>query len=195
MHAIYALPFGRDHLLLSRANPIVQGILGGWNTGWNVNLQSGQFFTPTFSGFDPSNTGSFGGRPDRIGDGNLPGGQRTIDRWFDTTAFKIPGCPDTKPVCPNPANVGRFGNSGLYVLQGPGVADLDFSLMKYIKLWEGGRLQLRVIAVNALNHPNFALPRSQINSLGTVGTIASMARVLNGLPATREIDIGWRLEF
>ena len=194
-HAVYALPFGRDQRFLSKAHAVVQGALGGWNTGWNVNLQSGQFFTPSFSGFDPSNTGSFGGRPDRIGNGNLPAGQRTIERWFDASAFKIPGCPDAHPVCSDPANVGRFGNSGLNILEGPGIANLDFSLMKYFNLHEKTRLQFRLIMVNAFNHPNFAVPRSNIRSLGTVGTISSMARVLNGLPATREIDIGLRLEF
>src|SRR5205823_2736201 len=113
---------------------------------------------------------------------------RTIEHWFDDAAFKIPGCPNSQPVCPNPANVGRFGNSGLYILEGPGVADLDFSLMKHFNLWENRRLQFRLIMVNALNHPNFAVPRSNIKSLGTVGTISSMARVLNGLQATALVN-------
>src|SRR2546426_8558027 len=96
----------------------------GWQTGWNVNLQSGQFFTPSFSSFDPSNTATFGGRPDRIGNGNLPTGQRTIQHWFDDMAFRIPGCPDSNPVCGNPANLGRFGNTGLNILEGPRIRNL-----------------------------------------------------------------------
>jgi hypothetical protein len=66
--------------------------------------------------------------------------------------------------------------------------------MKYFHLRENMRLQFRLIMVNAFNHPNFAVPRNNISS-GTVGTIASMARVLNGEPAPREIDLGLRLEF
>ena len=155
----------------------------------------GQYFTPSFSGFDPSNTGTFGGRPDRIADGNLPTGERSIGRWFDSKAFKIPGCPDANPACTNPANVGRFGNSGLNILEGPGIANLDFSLSKYFNLRENMRLQFRLNMVNALNHPNFAIPRSNIRNQGTSRTINSMARVLNGLPATREIDLRLRLEF
>ena len=73
--------------------------------------------------------------------------------------------------------------------------NLDFSLMKYFNLRERVRLQVRLIMANAFNHPNFAVPRSNIRSVGNVATISSMARVLNGLPATREIDIGLRLEF
>jgi hypothetical protein len=195
-YAVYTLPFGRNQRFLSNTNRWVNGVLGGWNTGWNVNLQTGQYFTPRFSGFDPSNTASFGGRPDRIADGNLPGGQRTINRWFDASAFKIPGCPDSDRLCKQTArtNVGRFGNTGTNVLAGPGVRNLDFSLMKYFHLRENMRLQFRLIMVNAFNHPNFAVPRNNISS-GTVGTIASMARVLNGEPAPREIDLGLRLEF
>jgi hypothetical protein len=196
-YAIYALPFGRKQRFLSGANRWVDALLGGWQTSWNVNLQSGQYFNPTFTGRDPSNTNTIGGRPDRIADGNLPAGQRTISHWFDTSAFKIPGCPDNNPVCPESArtNVGRFGNSGLNILEGPGIANLDFALGKYFNLRENTRLQFRLIMVNALNHPNFAVPASNISAPASVGTISSMARVLNGEPATREINLGLRLEF
>jgi hypothetical protein len=91
--------------------------------------------------------------------------------------------------------VGRFGNSGLNILEGPGIANLDFAMGKYFTVREKTRLQLRLIMVNALNHPNFAVPRANISAPGTVGTINSMARVLNGEPATREINLGLRLEF
>jgi hypothetical protein len=196
-YAIWVLPFGRGQRFLSGSNAVVNGLLGGWQTSWNVNLQSGQYFNPTFTGRDPSNTNTIGGRPDRIADGNLPAGERTIDHWFDASAFKIPGCPDSTPICAESAraNVGRFGNSGLNILEGPGIANLDFALGKYFSVTEKARLQFRLIMVNALNHPNFAVPRANISAPGTVGTINAMARVLNGEPATREINLGLRLEF
>jgi hypothetical protein len=196
-YAIYALPFGRGQRFLSGASGWVEGLLGGWQTSWNVNLQSGQYFNPTFTGRDPSNTNTIGGRPDRIADGNLPTADRSINRWFDASAFKIPGCPDTNPICPESVrtNVGRFGNAGLNILEGPGIANLDFALGKYFSLKEDMRLQFRLIMVNALNHPNFSVPAANISAPGTVGIINSMARVLNGEPATREINLGLRLEF
>ncbi|MCX6621796.1 MAG: TonB-dependent receptor, partial [Acidobacteria bacterium] len=194
-YAIWVLPLGKGQRFLGKPNRVMDAVLGGWQTSWNVNLQSGQYFTPSFSSFDPSNTATFGGRPDRIGNGNLPAGQRTISHWFDTAAFKVPGCPDATPVCSSPANIGRFGNAGLFILEGPGIANLDGSLMKWFSVTERMRLQLRFIAVNALNHPNFSNPRSNISSRGTVGTVSSMARVLNGEPATREVNFGLRLEF
>ena len=194
-YAVYLLPVGRNQRYMNNANAWIDGFLGGWQASWNVNLQSGQYFTPSFSGFDPSNTGTFGGRPDRIGAGNRPTGERTIQSWFDPTAFKVPGCPDDNRICQNPENIGRFGNSGLNILEGPGIANIDFSLMKYFRIGERVKLQFRAIMVNALNHPNFAVPRLNISQTGNVGTITGMARVLNGEPATREIDLGLRLEF
>src|SRR5262249_1416228 len=94
-HADWALPVGKGQKLLSNAHPVVQYILGGWRTTWVTVVQSGQYFNPSFSGFDPSNTGTQGGIPDRIGDGNLPPDKRSVSYFFDAKAFAIPGCPAT----------------------------------------------------------------------------------------------------
>jgi hypothetical protein len=91
----------------------------------------GGYFTPTYSGFDPSNTNSFGpsssfiARPDVIGNPGLSSGQ-SITNWFNAGAFAIPGCPASTPVCAKPAPVGRFGNAGVNILQGPGVINWDW---------------------------------------------------------------------
>lgn len=195
-YALYTLPFGSGQRFLSGAKGPLQQIVGGWETAWTAVAQSGQWFTPSFSGSDPSNTNTIGGRPDRVANGNLSSG-RTIQRWFDTGAFAVPGCPATDPLCARTPrlNVGRFGNSGLNVVSGPPIRNLDFALMKNFDLWEKRRLQFRLTMSNALNHPNFAVPRSNISATSTVGTIASQVRALNGTPSTREIDLGLRLEF
>jgi len=182
-----AVPFQRQ--------TAVQHILGGWELGAIMVIQSGQYFTPSFSGFDPSNTQTFGGRPDRIGNGNLDSG-RSISRWFDTSAFAIPGCPADRPVCTNPAAVGRFGNSAQNILTGPRLIGLDATLMKAFDLGERFRLNLRLNVANALNHPSFNLPNANISSVGTVGTITSQSRgALGGQTGPREVDLGLRLEF
>ena len=193
-YALYSLPVGSGQYLLHDAKGLLQEIAGGWETSWTFVAQSGQFFTPSFSAFDPSNTSTFGGRPDRIGNGNLSSG-KSVSHWFDASAFAIPGCPSTTPVCTNPANIGRFGNSGLNILSGPRVFNVDFGLMKYVKIWEKTRLQFRMTMANALNHPNFSNPRANISSASTVGTIASQVRALAGEPAPRQIDFSLRLEF
>jgi hypothetical protein len=195
-YAVYTLPLGRGQRFLSGAGGALQQIVGGWEAAFTAVAQSGQWFTPSFTGSDPSNTNTIGGRPDRVADGNLSS-DRTIQKWFDTSAFAVPGCPATDPLCARTprVNVGRFGNSGLNVLSGPPIRNLDFALMKNFVFHESKRLQLRLTMANALNHPNFAVPRSNISATSTVGTINSQVRALNGSPSTREIDVGVRLEF
>lgn len=61
-YAIYQLPVGKGHRFLNQGG-VANLILGGWQMAANAMMQSGQFFTPTFTGFDPSNTNSIGGLP------------------------------------------------------------------------------------------------------------------------------------
>ncbi|MGH9325491.1 MAG: carboxypeptidase regulatory-like domain-containing protein [Terriglobia bacterium] len=194
-YAVYQLPVGRGQRFLSNANRYVDGVFGGWQTSWDAVIQSGEFFTPSFSGFDVSNTNTLGGRPDRIASGSLPSGQQSLNEWFNPAAFKIPGCPNSQPVCPNPADVGSFGNSGLNVLQAHPLETLDFSLMKTFPLRENVHLEFQVNMVNALNHPNFAAPNSNISNVGVVGTIGGTGSILYGEPGPREIDFALRLMF
>jgi hypothetical protein len=182
-------------MFLDNAPEIVQLILGGWRTTWTAVAQSGQYFTASFSGFDPSGTGTIGGLPDRIADGNLPSGQRSVQRFFDASAFAIPGCPAANPICSNPVQVGRFGNAGLNVLSGPPIRNLDFGLLKEVTFLERFRLRFTLTMVNALNHPSFTTPATNINAPGTVATISGQTRPLLGEPGPREIDFGLRLSF
>jgi hypothetical protein len=194
-YGVWALPVGSGQHILSNAKGLMQQIFGGWQASWTVVVQSGQYFTPSFSGFDPSNTGTIGGVPDRIKDGNLPPGQRTVNHWFDTTAFVIPGCPLSNPVCTKPDNVGRFGNSGWNYLEGPPIRNFDFGLAKDFKVRERYLVRFNMNMANALNHPNFTLPNANISSPTTVGVISSQTRPLLGEPGPREIDFGLRLDF
>jgi hypothetical protein len=88
-------------------------------------------------------------RANRICDGNLAGGERTIDRWFDTGCFV------------NHA-FGRFGDSGNGVITGPGVNVFDLTFMKNTRFNAGRRepvtLQFRAELFNAFNHPSFGEP-------------------------------------
>jgi hypothetical protein len=80
---LYDLPIGPGRPLLTNLKGVSKALLAGWRVSTNLVAQSGLYFTPTFSSFDVSNTDTIGGRPDRIGDGNLPSSQRTLDMWFD----------------------------------------------------------------------------------------------------------------
>ena len=96
--ANYELPFGKGKLFFAGAPRAVNAVIGGWVTSGVLTLRTGLPLT-IIETPDTSNTGSVGPRPDRIADGNLPGGQRTPSRWFDTSAY-VRQAPNT------------FGNSG-----------------------------------------------------------------------------------
>src|SRR5581483_6183317 len=194
-YAIWHIPVGKGHRILNRGG-IVEAVLGDWQMAWNAMAQSGQFFTPSFSGFDPSNTNTIGGRPDVVsGVSTNPVGTQSINNWFNPAAFKIPGCPDATPVCSKPDNIGRFGNAGIGTLRGPQIWNADFAVSKYFPIRENLRLQFRANMANVFNHPNFALPASNISSPATVAKITSSVAATFGTVAPREIDFQLRLEF
>lgn len=173
--AVYELPFGRGKHWLNHGGPI-DWILGGWQAGGILSLRTGTPFTPTVS-TDISNTGSTnptGGasnqnHPNRVGNGNLPSGEQTIDRWFDVGAFTVP------------ANY-TYGNGGRNILYGPGFRNLDLNLSKNFFITEGKRFEFRAEAFNASNTPHFGLPAANVN-INTAGRISS-----SGAP--RQIQFG-----
>jgi hypothetical protein len=63
------------------------------------------------------------------------------------------------------AKPGTIGNLGRQWLEGPGRLGLDASLSKQISVGEGKSFQIRVDALNVLNHPQFANPVPAMNNL------------------------------
>ena len=146
--AIYWLPFGKGRSFASDVNWLANAILGGWDLSTITLLQSGPFLTPRISSsLDQSNTDprDFATRPDRIRGGNLS--DPTPDRWFDTTAF-----------IPTPEGAGRFGNSGVAVVNGPGTIAVALGLFKSFSVTEKLRMRLEATFTNLPNHPNFGFP-------------------------------------
>ncbi len=178
MNAVWQIPVGKGRRYLSDAPAIVDHVLGGWQLYWIGFLQSGFYFTPSFTGSDPSNTNTIGGRPDRICNGNLPSSRRSVNHWFDASCFAVPG-------------QGRFGNAGSNFLEGPGYNMQDISISKTFNLTERFRFTLTGAAANALNHPNFVVPSANISAPGSVGVIGG---VLDGAPA-RQIEVRGRIDF
>ena len=178
LNAIWSLPFGRGKHFLSGAPGVINQLLGGWQLYWIAYMETGQFFSPSFSGADPSNTNTLGGLPDRIGNGNLPPGQRTITHWFDTSAFVRPP-------------QGRFGNSGVNILEGPGLHEHSLTLGKTFSLTERFRFTFMAAAQNVLNHPNFDLPAANISAPGSAGVVSA----IRGFAPSRQIMLRGRLDF
>jgi hypothetical protein len=160
INTTWNIPVGRGRRFLASAPAPVDHILGGWQLYWIAYMESGQFFSPSFSGADPSNTNSSGGLPDRICNGNFPPGQRSIDRWFDRSCFVVP-----------PA--GRFGNSGVNILEGPARHEHDLTISKNFQITERVRMTYGAAVVNLLNHANFGNPSANISAPGSVGVVGS----------------------
>ncbi|MPY89446.1 MAG: hypothetical protein GEU99_16155 [Luteitalea sp.] len=156
----WELPFGRGRRILSDASPLVDRLVGGWAISTVSYFGSGTFFTPSFSGSDPSNTGTFGGIPDRIGSGNLPADQREPTRWFNPDDFAVP---------PN----GRFGNAGVNILEGDGLHVHHVSLAKETRFAGDMSLTFALTASNIFDQVHFSNPASNI-STATVGTISGV---------------------
>ena len=116
---LYELPLGKNRLL------------AGWQLNGLIDLQSGYWLTPVYSGADPSNTNTLAGRADVVSAAsNNP---HTVNQWFDTSAFAVP-----------PAGIGRFGNAGRGIIEGPGWILANFGVQKSIRTEKFGTFQLVV---------------------------------------------------
>lgn len=184
LNATYDLPFGKGRPFLSKAPRAVDAAFGGWQLGWITYLQSGQYFTPQFAGADPSNTNTFGGLPDRIGNGNLPPGERRPGRWFDASAF----------VPPPP---GRFGNSGVNILEGPGLNLHHMSAVKRVAITERVQFVLQGNFTNIFNRAHFDFPNANITVPLNVGRVFQLREGLGGreMSGPRNIQFRFRVEF
>ncbi len=174
----YDLPFGRGRAFLAD-DGWLSAVLGGWQTYGIVTLQSGRPFTiALLPEIDNSGTGrsslGFGAndRPNLVGDPQLS--NRTPEQWFNPAAFAFPAR-------------GTFGNAGRNILEGPGYANVNASLLKNTQLSERFNLQLRAELFNLFNHPNFNLPDNFLGS-PTFGRITSARE-------PRHIQFGVKLLF
>jgi len=174
---VYEIPVGAGRAFLNRGG-VLNAFLGGWEVSSLFQVHSGLPFTPFVAG--ANNSGSLAGswRPNRIGTGTVA--DRTINQWFDPTAFVVPA-PNT------------FGNSGRNILYGPGYRNVNAALLKNFSIKmrsEQVRLQVKAEASNVLNHPNFGLPDAGIGD-SSVGTITSA----NGGGPARTMQLGAKISF
>ena len=200
--AVYDLPFGRGRSLLSHGSRFVESLIGGWRLSNIFLIQTGTYDTPFFLGGDPSGTGSFNfaaQRADRIKSGSLA--NPTANQWVDPTAFVCPGTPGWTSGQPctigsNPGSdlppLGRFGNSGVGVVLGPGTINLSTGLSKTFAVAERIRLKLEGSFTNVLNHVNLEDPQMFISFPG-FGQITSARS--SDFGGNRTGQVSARIEF
>jgi outer membrane receptor protein involved in Fe transport len=167
------------------------GVAGGLVKGWQLNnvttFQTGQPFTVRL-GFNRSgnlNTTGFSmnERPDlKPGFSSNPvlGGP---DRYWDINAFALPAA-------------GTRGNLGRNTLTGPGLINVDLSLIKSFALPSSKTLQARLEAFNVLNRPNFAVPSGRIAFTNAAGDVApNWGRITSTVTTSRQVQLGMKYLF
>lgn len=157
----YDLPFGQGRKMLSHGGPLSY-VFGGWELSGILTYHSGRPFTVSASKNNPFVGLEASAYPNRICNGALPSGQRTVNLWFNASCFAVP-----VPFA--------LGNEGSNILTGPTLTTLDFGLMKSFPLGEQRRLEFRWEAFNIANTPLFGLPSADASSPGTEGRITSLA--------------------
>ncbi len=182
---VYELPFGRNKQWF-KSGRAVNAIFGGWEISGIYSYHSGQFMTPLWTGPDPTGTAFTTSRtpanvtirPDQLRDPNLPSSERTVERWFDVSAFGAP-------------QLGRFGTSARNVIKGPDSKVMHAGLSKTFSFGERMRLRFDIISTNVFNRPNYssltgddALTAEGLNisQRGVVG-------VLTGVGDTSDLDL------
>jgi hypothetical protein len=80
---------------------------------------------------------------------------------------------------------GYFGNAGVYILPGPGIANWDLALQKQTRFSESVQAVLRVEMFNALNHTQF----SAVNGMAGDANFGQVTQART----PRQIQLGLKL--
>ncbi len=159
---VYELPFGRGKKFFSDAPKIANLLVSGWQVNGILTFQDG---TPIVLSGAINQTGIFAlnQTPDNTGH-SAALSNPTIHQWFNTSVFYQPP-PFT------------FGNTSrtLPDVRNPGIADADLSLFKNNYFGKEGQynVQFRIEEFNALNHPQWGGPNTNIQGGSSFGTITS----------------------
>ena len=157
----YELPFGSKKMIGQGWNRAVNAVLGGWQLSGILTAKSG---LPLSINPATNNTGGFGfnQRPDLVQGVNPVPENQSITHWIDPAAFA------------QPAQF-TFGDSPRFLsnLRAPKYFMWDMGLHKWWELGEARRLQFRFEMFNALNHPNFFEPDTNLGDGPNFGIISS----------------------
>jgi len=183
INGAYELPIGRGKPFLSGATGWRDKVASGWTLSGIETIYSGFPFTPQL-GFNPTNNGDSRNpiRPswNPAFNGNVIVGSPT--EYFNPNAFIVP-----------PA--GTYGNVRRNTLIGPGLSELDFSILKNTAVSEKLHVEFRAEVFNLLNHTNFATPNTIVFSSASA-TPSPTAGVITATSTTsRQIQFGLKLLF
>jgi hypothetical protein len=176
----YELPIGRGKAIGGNMPVVLNAIIGGWQTNGIWRFNDGRPLILSLSGGQSLPT--YGGqRPDLTAPLHCNSGPDFLTNYFSNPEVAVAPPPFTLGTAPR-----TYGGC-----RQPGQANATLSLFKDFmlsKLREGARLQFRLEAFNALNHPQFDGPDTQVNG-GNFGVITSTAN------SPREVQLALKLYF
>jgi hypothetical protein len=181
---VYRLPFGRGQRFGSGWNKWVDAFVGGWQTSGMWRFDDGQPLSVSTNG-TIALPGGYSQLPQVIGQLRV----NPRSKWFCATsgcgyfANQGPG-PGSVLVDPAPYTIGTAPRDFTNI-RVPGTQNADLALFKEIPLdamREGSHLELRLESFNALNHPQFCGPDTNIDN-GNFGVISSQCN------SPREVQI------
>jgi hypothetical protein len=183
VNATYELPFGPGKRYWRRAGGWREKLGAGWTLSGIQTVQSGFPFTPQL-GFNPSNNGD---SRNPVRPSWNPAFQGSVvvggpNQYFNPNAFVVPVS-------------GTYGNVGRDVLTGPGVANLDISLLKTAALTERVNLQFRAELFNIFNRANFGTPNAVVFASATTVPAPTAGVITTTSTTSRQVQFGLKLRW
>lgn len=164
---VYELPVGRGKRFGGNLPKVADVVIGGWQVNGIATFQKG--FPMTISAADVGGLNDTSGtnRADLVGTPRL---LKTIDQWFDTSAFRQPAA-------------GFLGTSGRGILRLPGINNWDTGLFKNFKITEQVGFQFRLESFNAFNHTQWGGPVRSVADPRVGRILSTRAARINQLGA------------
>jgi hypothetical protein len=156
----YELPFGKGKAFGSEWGTVENDILGGWQWTGILTAESG---LPLSIQPASNNVGfGFNQRPDVVPGVNPIPANQSINDWVNSAAFAQPAA-------------FTFGDAPRFFanLHGPKYFGWDMGIQKRWTLLENKQLQIRFEMYNALNHPDFFQPDTNLGDGLNFGRITS----------------------
>jgi hypothetical protein len=191
VNSVYSLPFRGNRLVSGWQISQILSVASGFPVDVMTGLTPQESNTGGLTGDRPDYSGAAGCHPSQIVD-QINRAQKTVE-WFN------PACYSIQPF-------GTLGDVSRDSLTGPGLLDLDFSVIKDTKITEKLNAEFRAEFFNILNHTNLGQPALGVFA-GTRGSLAvpipaattfdsATAGIINSTDTTsRQIQFALKLIF
>ena len=189
---VYELPFGRGKTYFSSISRGADLVAGGWSITAITLLHSGLWMTPYYpssvydsSGTDPVQRSVKQQRPDCTAGVSGYFSNPSTATFFNVAAYDVPAHPVDAAGTAEP--IGRFGNCGVGILEGPGTATFSMSAGKTFHVNERFGLRYEAQFSNLFNLANWGLPN--MNITGSFGQITNAQQVGQAGPRTIQMQL------